>query len=414
MYVFSYFHVKENINMHICGILSDGAIHGHINHLFAILDLCREHQFYNVFIHPFLDGRDTPPLVAPKYVESLENKLKELGFGKIATIQGRYYAMNRDRNWELTKLAYKAMVKGEGVNYANNTKEAFELEYKENLTDEFMKPTVLLDNNEPVSKIKNNDVIVMYNYREDRMIQLLHAFNDKDFNNFERDYIRTKYVTMTPYEEVNNYDNVEIIFKKDIASENNLGSIIDKNNLSQLRITEYEKSKHITFFFDGCTDRKYPKEDIIIFERPDVFTYDEKPEMRSEDITNKIVESIKENKYDLIIVNYPNGDAVGHTGNMEAAIKAVDALDICIKRLYDAVQNTDYTLIVTADHGNCEQMIDENGGPDKMHTTNPIPFIICDKSYQVKDGKLGDIAPTILTIMGLDIPKEMTGDILIK
>lgn len=397
---------KNNSNLHIMGLVSDGGVHSHIKHLFALLELCKRKEFKRVYIHAFLDGRDTEPLVAPKYIKELTDKLNEYGFGEIITIMGRYYAMNRDRNWNLTDMSYKAIVDGIGVYNVNNPEEAFKKEYDENLTDEFMKPTVIKS-----LPINSNDSIITFNYRSDRMIQLTRAIKNIKFNEFKRRYINPYYVTMTEYENEEYTKDIKIAFK-DLDIKNTLGEYISDIGLKQLRISEFEKRFHITFYFSGACDDKFKGEDNIILERSDVFTYDECPSMRSTDITNEIVKNIK--NYDFIAVNYPNGDALGHTGMFDKVIEGLEALDKCLGRIINETNLNEYTWIITADHGNCENMIDDDGTPNKMHTTNQVPFIIVDNAYKLNDGKLSDIAPTILEIMGLDKPKEMTGNSLIK
>lgn len=401
--------IENNSNLHLLGLVSDGGIHGHIEHLIALLKLCKKENFERVYIHVLLDGRDTEPLVAPKYVEQLKVAITQIGVGKIITIGGRYYAMNRDRNWELTKLAYNAIINGQSDIKVNTTEEAFQVEYASNDTDEFMKPTVL----ESVP-INDKDSMIMFNFRSDRMIQLLRSLKDPQFDEFEHREIDLHLVTMTNYEENSEYKKLFVAFPPEDLN-NSLGEYISKIGKKQLRLSEFEKSGHVTFYFSGCSDIIYKNEDRKIFERSNVFTYDEEPRMRSYDITEYLLKSL--DKYDLIVTNYPNGDALGHTGNYPKVIEGIEELDKCLGRLIKEVNLDEYVWIITADHGNCENMIDPDGTPNKMHTTNLVPFIIADKKYQLnpnKVGKLADIAPTILNIMDLDIPKEMTGDVLIN
>jgi len=400
---------KNNSNLHLLGLVSDGGIHSHINHLFALLDLCKKENFDRVYIHALLDGRDTEPLIAPKFISQLNEKINELGIGKIITIGGRYYAMNRDRNWELTKLGYNAIINGKSDYKVNTTEEAFELEYKENNTDEFMKPTVL--ESIPVNE---NDSMIMFNFRSDRMIQLLRSLKDPNFKEFEIKKLNLTLVTMTEYEENELYENVHIAFKPEVIK-NSLGEYISEKNLKQLRLSEFEKLGHVTFYFSGCSDTIYKNEDRMIFERSNVFTYDERPKMRSYDITDYLIKNYQ--KYDLCILNYPNGDALGHTGIFEKVKEGVEHLDNCLKRIINEIDLDKVNLIITADHGNCENMLEPDGTPNKMHSTNLVPFILVNKNYKIDEdyiGKLADIAPTILKLMNLEVPNEMTGNILIN
>ena len=399
----------NNSNLHLIGLTSDGGVHSHIDHLIALLNLCKKENFDRVYIHVLLDGRDTEPMVGPKYVNYLKEKINEIGVGKIITIGGRYYAMNRDRDWKLTKLAYDAIINGKSNINVKTTEEAFEIEYQENNTDEFMKPTVL----EKVP-VESNDSMIMFNYRSDRMIQLLRSLKDPDFNEFQAKKIDLLLVTMTDYEENDKYKNLFIAYPPELLT-NTLGEIISKEGLKQLRLSEYEKSGHVTFYFSGCCDNVYQGEDRKIFEKANVFTYDEDPKMRAYDITDYLINSL--GKYDLTVVNYPNGDSLGHTGIYDKVIEGVEELDKCLGKLIQNIDLDKFDVIITADHGNCENMIDPDGTPNKKHSTNVVPFILLNKNYKIDEnhiGKLADIAPTILKIMHLDIPKEMTGDVLVK
>ena len=348
-------------------------------------------------------------MVAPKYVKQLEEKISELGIGKIITIGGRYYTMNRDRNWDLTEMGYQSIINGCGVYEASSIKEAFELEYSENQTDEFMKPTVL----EKIP-VADGDSMIMFNFRSDRMIQMLRALKDPDFDNFETRKINLCLVTMTDYESNPKYKDLLVAYKP-VELKNTLGEYLSKKGFSQLRLSEYEKSGHITFYFSGCSNQIFLEEDRKIFDRADVFTYDEDPKMRSYDIADYFINSCL--KYDFIVMNFPNGDALGHTGIYPKVIEGIEELDKCIGKIIKETNLDEYTLIITADHGNCENMIDPDGTPNKMHSTSRVPFIVVDKHYNIDSnyvGKLADVAPTILKIMNIDIPEEMTGDILIK
>jgi len=400
---------EKGSNLHLLGLVSDGGVHSHIDHLISLLELCKRENFDRVYIHALLDGRDTEPMVAPKYIKHLNDKINEIGVGKIITIGGRYYAMNRDRNWELTYKAYNAIINGQSDIVVNTTEEAFNIEYSDNLTDEFMNPTVL----ESIP-IKDNDSMIMFNFRSDRMIQLLRSLKDPSFKEFEVKQINLLLVTMTEYENNEYYKDIFIAYKPKILN-NTLGQYISDLGLKQLRLSEYEKNGHITFYFSGCSDTVYPGEDRKIFERSNVFTYDEDPKMRSHEITEYLLNSIE--KYDFIVVNFPNGDALGHTGIYPKVIEGLEELDKCLGKIINTLNLNDINLIITADHGNCEKMLYEDGTPNKMHTTSLVPFILVNKDYKIDSnyvGKLADIAPTTLYLMGLNIPKEMTGDILIS
>lgn len=400
---------ENNTNLHLLGMVSDGGVHSHISHLIALLKLCKKENFNRVYIHALLDGRDTEPLIAPKYINYLEQQINEIGVGVIATIGGRYYAMNRDRNWDLTKRAYDAIINGESNINAISTKQAFEIEYKENATDEFMNPTVLKK-----VPINNKDGMIMFNYRSDRMIQMLRALKDPSFSEFEIRKLDISLATMTLYEENEFYENIEVAFKAD-EIKNSLGEYISDLGLNQLRLSEYEKLGHVTFYFSGCSDKIYKNEDRKIFDRSKVFTYDEDPKMRCYDITDYLINNAK--KYDLSVVNFPNGDALGHTGIYSKVVEGIEHLDNCLGTIINNINLNEVDLIITADHGNCEDMFEEDGSPNKMHSTNLVPFILVSKDYEIDSnyvGKLSDIAPTILKIMNIDIPKEMSGTSLIK
>lgn len=400
---------KNNSNLHLIGLVSDGGIHAHIEHLIELLELCKKENFERVYIHALLDGRDTEPLVAPKYINELKRAITRIGVGQIVTIGGRYYAMNRDRNWELTEMAYNAIINGESEIIVNSTEEAFEKEYSENLTDEFMKPTVIKQ-----LPIKDGDSIIMFNYRSDRMIQLLRSLKDPDFKEFKNKKLDILLVTMTNYESNEKYENLHIAYEPEDLI-NSLGEYVSKLGLKQLRLSEFEKSGHVTFYFSGCSDEIFENEDRKIFDRSPVFTYDEDPKMRSYDITDYLLNSL--GKYDLTVVNYPNGDALGHTGIYPKVIEGIEALDKCLGQLVNNIDSEKYTWIITADHGNCENMIDDDGTPNKMHSTNLVPFIVVSKECEIDEsliGKLSDIAPTILELMNIEKPSEMTGVSLIK
>ena len=401
---------KNNSNLHICGMVSDGGIHSHMNHLLSLLDLCKKEKFKDVYIHVLLDGRDTLPKAAIPFIKKLNKKISQLKFGTILTVGGRYYLMNRDRDWKLTSMGYNAVINGESENTADDIISAIKDCYNRDLTDEFMVPTVIKK-----VPVENNDSLLLFNFRSDRMIQFLRSLTDPNFNEFkiERKLDKLKIYTMTEYEDLDYEKDVNVIFKP-LDIKNSLGQYISDLGYKQIRISEAEKRGHITFYFSGCNDKIFKGEDRVIYDKDNVFTYDEKPDMRSKDITKTLIDSVNNKDYALIAVNYPNGDALGHTGIYEKAIEGMEALDECIGRIIKETNLDEYTLILTADHGNCEYMIEKDGTPNKSHTTSKVPFIVCDKNYKVKNGKLADIAPTILDIMGMEIPEEMTGDSLIR
>ena len=403
---------KNNSNLHVLGLLSDGGVHSHIRHLFAILELAKRKDFENVYVHCFMDGRDTPPTSGESYIAKLEEKMKEKGVGKIATISGRFYAMDRDKRWNRIEEAYNAMVNGIGEK-ATSAIGAIEASYQKEVFDEFVKPTVICNNDKPVAKIENNDSVIFFNFRPDRAREITRALVDKDFNEFETKDMNLFYVCFTQYDET--MPNVKIAFKPE-RLENTFGEYISKNGLKQLRIAETEKYAHVTFFFNGGEEKKYEGEDRILVPSPKVETYDLKPEMSAVEVTDNVVEAINSGKYDSIILNYANPDMVGHTGSLEAAIKAVETIDGCVGRVVEAIEKQNGVVIITADHGNAEQMIDyKTGEPHTAHTTNPVPLILVGiEGVKLREGRLADLAPTMLDIMELSKPQEMTGETLIE
>lgn len=394
-------HVKKNNScLHIFGLLSDGGIHSHINHLYALLEMCRQNNLTNVVIHPFLDGRDTLPNVALKFLDDLNSKLTN---EKIGVISGRYYAMDRDNNWDRIKKVYDALVYG--IGNKNDYKSTILNCYNNNIFDEFIEPIIVND-----EKIKNNDGMILFNFRPDRARELFTALTNKDFNEFEhKNFDNLKLVTMMPVADTvictNAYKHENLV--------NTLGEYIDNLNLKQLRIAETEKYAHVTYFFDGGIERNLKKSKRILIPSPSVKTYDLKPEMSAYLITDKLIQEL-DNNYDLVVLNYANGDMVGHTGNYDATSKAVEALDNCLEKLYKKAKENDYTMVIIADHGNCDYMIDDDNNAVTSHSVSPVPCIITDNDYKVNNGRLCDVAPTILDIMELDIPKEMTGNSLIE
>ena len=403
---------KNKSKLHIMGLLSDGGVHSHIRHLYALLELAKRKDFEDVYVHCFLDGRDTPPASGENYISELEKKMAEKGIGKIASICGRYYAMDRDKRYERIKKAYDALVNGIG-NKENTAIQAIEKSYQEEKFDEFVEPTVICTNNEPVAKIEENDSIIFYNFRPDRAREITRAIVDEKFDGFERKYFKTYFVCFTQYDET--MPNVEIAFKPE-KIENTFGEYISKKGLTQLRIAETEKYAHVTFFFNGGEEKQYKGEDRILVPSPKVPTYDLKPEMSANEVTEKVIEAINSKKYNCIILNYANPDMVGHTGNLEATIKAIETIDNAVGKVVKEIQKQNGVLIITADHGNAEQMIDnKTGEPHTAHTKNPVPLILIGmENIELKQGKLADIAPTMLDIMGLEKPKEMTGNSIIK
>lgn len=399
-------HVKKNnTKLHLCGLASDGGIHSHIDHLMALLELCKKEDVKNVYLHLFLDGRDTLPKVAEKYLDMIDNKCKELKLGKIATIGGRYYGMDRDNRWDRIEKAYLAMTDNIGEHY-DNYHEAIVSNYERDKGDEFVIPAII----DSDGMIEDNDGMIVFNFRPDRLRQLFKIFTNDSFNEFaHHEYQNLKVVTMM-------YVNDEVLapYAYEIPKlDNTLGEYVSKLGLKQLRIAETEKYAHVTYFFDGGIDKVLDGEDRILVPSPKVTTYDLKPEMSAVEITDKLVKCLDKD-YDLIVVNYANGDMVGHTGDMKATIKALETVDMCLGRLYKKVLERCALLVVTADHGNSDIMLDENDNVITSHTTSKVPLIITKDNLELKEGKLGDIAPTILKLMDRDIPKEMTGDILIR
>ena len=403
---------KYNSKLHIMGLLSDGGVHSHIRHLYGLLELAKRKDFEEVYVHCFMDGRDTPPASGEGYIAKLEEKMKEKGIGKIASLSGRFYAMDRDKRWQRIQKAYDAMVKGEGVK-ATSAIQAVESSYQKEIFDEFIEPTVICNGDTPIAKIEPHDSVIFFNFRPDRAREITRTLVDTNFNEFNtRKDLDLCFVCMTPYDET--LENVEIAFKKE-QLKNTFGEYISKKGLTQLRIAETEKYAHVTFFFNGGEEKQYPGEDRILVPSPKVETYDMKPEMSAIEVTDKVVEAINTKKYDCIILNYANPDMVGHTGNLDAAIKAVETIDTCVGRVLEAVNAQNGVLMITADHGNCEQMIDyKTGEPHTAHTTNPVPLMLVGMdNAKLKEGKLADLAPTMLEIMGLDKPEEMTGESII-
>src|SRR5258706_1768433 len=402
----------NNKPLHLLGLVSNGGVHSHINHLKAIIDVCRNEELNDVFIHAFTDGRDCDPKSGLGFITELQKHLNN-SVGKIATISGRYYAMDRDKRWERIKLAYDALVNGSGEK-ATDAVPAIENSYANNITDEFIKPTVILDEGqEPLATIKDGDVVICFNFRTDRCREITQALTQTDIPEFNMKKLSLHYTTMTEYDQA--FKNVHIIFNKDNLN-NTLGEILQQHGLKQLRIAETEKYPHVTFFFSGGRETPFEGEKRIMIPSPKVATYDLKPEMSAYEVTDALIPEIENKTHDFICLNYANADMVGHTGIWEAVIKAVETVDKCVERVITTALEDNYTVFLTADHGNADYMINEDGSPNTAHTLNPVPFFIIDKDWRgtIKPGKLGDLAPTILTMMALPIPKEMTGKILIN
>lgn len=406
----------NNSDLHLFGLLSNGGVHSHNTHLYALLQLAKKEQFKNVYVHAFLDGRDTAPDSGKSFVSQLMDKMKEIGVGQIASVMGRYYVMDRDNRWDRVELAYKAMANGEGEK-AENGLAAVENSYKAGKLDEFVIPTVVENNGKPLATIKDNDSVICFNFRPDRAREITRTFCDDTFEGFDRGNRKNiKYVCFSQYDVT--IPNKSVAFKK-VAITNTFGEFLAANNKTQARIAETEKYAHVTFFFNGGVEEPNNGEDRILVNSPKVATYDLQPEMSAIQVCDKLVEAIKSDKYDVIIINFANADMVGHTGIEEAAIKAVETVDACVDRAVQAIKEIDGTMFICADHGNAEQLIDyTTGGSFTAHTTNPVPFILVnyDKSYTLREGGcLADIAPTLIEIMKLDQPKEMTGkSLLIK
>ena len=400
-------HVKENNSkLHIMGLISDGGIHSHTKHLLALIDMCKQNNINEVYFHLFTDGRDTGIHSAQEWIKKLEDKIAETKIGKITTISGRYYAMDRDNNYDRLKLAYDAICYGIGEHY-NSVKEVFNDQYNRDITDEFILPSVI-DN----GKLNDNDGIIVWNYRPDRLREMFTAITNPESSPMETTkYNNIKFVSMMPISET--VKGLHAFEHQDIT--NGLGEYLANLGLSQLRIAETEKYAHVTHFFDGDKDLELKNSKKILIPSPKVATYDLKPEMSAEEVTDNLLAELDKDYLDFVVINYANGDMVGHTGVYEAAVKAVEFIDKCLKRVYDKVEEIGGTMIITADHGNCDVMKNEDGTVCTTHTTNPVPFYITKKDLKLKDhGKLADIAPTILTVMNLPIPVEINGESLIE
>ncbi len=400
--------------LHLIGLVSPGGVHSHTDHLYCLLQMAKDSGVENVFVHALLDGRDVPPASAVDYLTELEEKMKEIGVGKIASVMGRFYAMDRDNIWDRVEKAYAAIVYGEGIQ-ADDTVTAVKASYEtidedgKHLTDEFVIPTVISG----TDRVKPNDSVIFFNFRPDRAREITRTFVDADFKGFERrsGFFPLYYVCMTQYDA--EMPNVEVAFGPE-ALTNTFGEYISDKGMTQLRIAETQKYAHVTFFFNGGEEKQYPGEDRILVDSPKISTFDLMPEMSAPEVSEKLNAAVRSGKYDAIIVNFANCDMVGHTGIIPAAVKAVETVDTCVGSLAEAVKEMDGVLFVTADHGNADKMLDENGEPFTAHTTNPVPFIVYNYDCKVKNGgRLCDIAPTMLKVMGLEQPAEMTGESIV-
>ena len=400
---------NNNKKIHFLGLISDGGVHSHTNHLKGLIDIAKEYNIES-YIHGFTDGRDVDPKSGSGYISDLNDYIKNSPT-QIASITGRYFAMDRDNRWERIKIAYDALVNAKGEKSSNLIR-SIQNNYDNGCTDEFIKPIIKVDsNNQPLSTIKNGDVVIFFNFRTDRGRELTKVLSQNDNLDFDMKKLNLHYVTMTNYD--NTFSNIKVIFNKSNL-DNTLGEILENNNKSQLRISETEKYPHVTFFFSGGRENSFKGESRILKNSPKVATYDLKPEMSAYEITDSLVKEIDSGKQDFICLNFANGDMVGHTGSMKAAIKACEAVDKCVETVINCANKNNYTTILIADHGNCETMINADGTPNTAHTTNPVPVILIDKDLKnIKNGILGDIAPTILKLMGVKKPKEMTQESLI-
>jgi len=402
---------KNGKNFHLIGLVSDGGVHSHLEHLKAICTIAHQNGIQNLFIHAFTDGRDTDPKSGLEFLEDLQNHLKKTT-GKIASVVGRYFAMDRDKRWERVKLAYDLLVKGVGES-STDVLTAIQKSYDNNVTDEFIKPIVITSSGKPLATIQEGDAVLCFNFRTDRGREITQVLTQKDFPDHDMRALNLHYVTLTNYDDT--FKNVKTIFDKDNL-ENTLGEVLALANKKQIRIAETEKYPHVTFFFSGGREEPFPGETRILCPSPKVATYDLKPEMSASDIKDKIIPELEKQEVDFICLNFANPDMVGHTGVFDAVVKACETVDYCAGKVTEAALKNNYSTIIIADHGNADYMINDDGSPNTAHTTNLVPCILVDSTYKgpIKNGKLADLAPTILTLMGISIPPQMTGQILIE
>ena len=404
-------YAKENNKpLHLMGLVSDGGVHSHINHLKALVDIATEKELNNIFIHAFTDGRDTDPKSGIKFINILKKHIKDKP-ARIASLIGRYYAMDRDRRWERIKLAYDLLVHGKGTKTKNITDE-IERSYSERITDEFIKPIVVIgENNEPLATIKEGDAVLVFNFRTDRCRQITEVLTQKNMPELDMHTVNLKYATMTLYDE--DFKNVEVIFEKENPKET-LGEVLSANNKSQIRIAETEKYPHVTYFFSGGREDEFPAEKRILIPSPKIATYDLKPSMSAIEVTDAIVAELEKGEVDFVCLNFANPDMVGHTGVYKAVVEAVETVDKCLQKVVEAGLKNNYSFLITADHGNADYVINDDGSPNTAHTTNPVPLILIDDHYKkINNGILADLAPTILKLMEIEKPKVMTGTVLI-
>ncbi|WP_433744494.1 2,3-bisphosphoglycerate-independent phosphoglycerate mutase [Falsibacillus pallidus] len=408
-------HVKEKgTSLHLMGLLSDGGVHSHIDHMFALLRLAAKEGVEKVYVHGFLDGRDVGPKTAKKYIEQTQAKFEEYGVGEFATLSGRYYSMDRDKRWERVEKSYRSMVYGEGPDYKDPI-ELVDDSYANEIYDEFVLPSVLTkENGEPVATIQDDDAVIFYNFRPDRAIQISNTFTNKDFRSFDRGPKHPKnlfFVCLTHFSET--VDG--LVAFKPVNLDNTLGEVLSQNGLKQLRIAETEKYPHVTFFMSGGREEKFPGEERILIDSPKVATYDLKPEMSAYEVKDALVKEIENDNFDAIILNFANPDMVGHSGKLEPTVKAIETVDECLGEIVDLIIKKGGSAIITADHGNADEVVTLEGEPMTAHTTNPVPVIVTKEGAEVREGgKLGDLAPTMLDLLNVQQPEEMTGQSLLK
>ena len=395
----------KNVNVHFLGLLSDGGVHSHTSHLRGLIDATKDFGLQKVFVHAFTDGRDVDPKSGISYIQNLEDYIANTNV-KLASVVGRYYAMDRDKRWERVKIAYDLLVHGTGEK-SQNAMQSLAANYEKNITDEFINPIVLVDsNNSPLATIQENDVVIFFNFRTDRGRELTEVLSQKDFHEQNMHKLNLYYVTLTNYDE--SYQNVKVVYNKDNITET-LGEVLEKHHKKQIRIAETEKYPHVTFFFSGGRELPFAGESRILKNSPKVATYDLQPEMSAFELANALVPELEKGDVDFVCLNFANGDMVGHTGVMSAAIKACEAVDQCVEKVITSALKNNYTTLVIADHGNCETMINPDGSPNTAHTTNPVPIILVDPNLKtIHNGVLGDLAPTILELMGIEKPEVMT------